>query len=61
MAYRNIVDIVHVSFIHIILPHFLTDSLVNIIIFEVCHLSAHLGTLVGCVRDDCWHIWVSKG
>ena len=50
----------HVSFICILLPRFLTDSLVNIIIFKVGHLFVRLGTLGACVRDYFWHLWVGE-
>ena len=33
MTHKNIVDHVHVGFIHIFLPQFLTDDLVDVIIF----------------------------
>ena len=45
---------------NILLPQFLTDSLVNIILLKVCHFSIFLGTLSTCVRDDCWHISVRE-
>ena len=51
----------HVSFIHILLPQFLMDILVNIVIFEVAHFTVCLGTLGAGVRDDCWHLWVEEG
>ena len=51
----------HVSFIQILLPQFLMDSLVNILPFKLCHLSVRLGTLGTHVRDDCWNLWVGEG
>ena len=51
----------HVSFIRILLPKFLTDILVNIILFGVGRLCARIGALDNSGRDDCWHIWVGEG
>ena len=55
------VDLMHVSFIHILLPHFLTDGPVNVLILEVCHFSACLGTLGARVRYYCCRLWVREG
>ena len=51
----------HVSFIHILLPQFLTDSLVNILLFEVGYFCVHLGKLGAHVRDYCCNLWVGEG
>ena len=61
MTHNKIVDIVHVGFIHILIPQFLTDGLVNVIILEVGHLCIRLGMIDTCVRDDCWHLWFGEG
>ena len=42
----------HVSFINILLSQFLMDDIVNDLIYKVCHLCLHLGTLDTRVRDD---------
>ena len=47
----------HVCFVHILLPWFLMDGLVNIILLEVGHLYIHFGDLNYRVRDYCWHLW----
>ena len=51
-----VIDIVHVRFVHILISQFLTDILVNLIIFEVCNLSVHLGMLSAHVSCDGWHL-----
>ena len=51
----------HVSFIHIFLPQFLTDGLVNVLLFEVGHLCVCLGTLGACVRGYFWYLWFGGG
>ena len=51
----------HVSFIHILLPRFLTDIIYNVLLIEVGNLSICLGTLSAFVRDDSWHLWVVEG
>ena len=51
----------HVCFLYFLPPHFLTDSLVNTLIFEVVDLNVFFGILDGRVRDDCWHLWVRDG
>ena len=61
MIYNKIVDIVHVCFLHILLPQFLTDGLVNIIIFEVGRVYFRFGTLDARVRDGFWHLWIGEG
>ena len=61
MTHNNILDIVHFSIIHIFLPQFLTDSLINIIIFELGRICVHLGTLDTRFRDYCWYLWVGEG
>ena len=45
LTHNNIVDIVHVSFIHILLPQFLMDIIVNIVLFELGHISVCIGVL----------------
>ena len=45
-----------VYFVDILLPHFLTDSLVNSLIFKVGHLHVCFWKLNDRFRDDCWHI-----
>ena len=50
----------NVSFIHILLPQFLTDSLINILLFELGHICIHLGALSACFSDDFWHPWVGE-
>ena len=49
------------QFIDILLSQFLTDSFINIILFEVGNFSVRLGTPVDCVRDDCCHLWFGEG
>ena len=61
MTHNKIVDIVHVSFIHILLPQLLMYSLVNVILLEIDHLCVRLGMLDTRVRDDCWYLWVGGG
>ena len=61
MTHNDIVDIVHVSLIHILLHQFLMDILVNIVLFEVGHFSVRLRTLGAGVRDDFWNLWVGEG
>ena len=51
----------HVYLLDILLPQFLTHSLINTLIFEVGHIHVRFGTLNACVRDDCWHLWVREG
>ena len=51
----------YVSFIHILLPQFLTYRLVNILLFEICCLSVCLRRLSAGVRDDCWYLWIIEG
>ena len=50
-----------VYFVDILIPQFLTDSLVNSIIFKVGHLHVRFWTLHDCVRGDCWHLWIGEG
>ena len=45
MNHKNIVDLVHVGFIQSLLPQFLTDGLVNVLLFGVDHLCILFGTL----------------
>ena len=61
LTQNNILDLVHVSFIHTLIPQFLIDGLVNILIFEEGNLCIHLGILDDRVRDDFWHLWVGGG
>ena len=61
MNHNNIVDLVHVGFIHIFLPQFMADGLANVLVFEVGHLCVSLGTFEDCVRGYCFHIWVEEG
>ena len=49
----------HVVFIHIFLPQFITDGLLDVLLFEVCHLSISLGVLNAHVWDDSWNLWVA--
>ena len=51
----------HVSFIHILLPQFLTDILINILLFELGHICIRLGTLSSRVRGGFWLLWVGEG
>ena len=57
----GIVDIVHVSFIKIILLQFLVDGLYSFLFFKLGHICVRLGTLDTRVKDDCWNIWVGDG
>ena len=57
---NNIVDLVHVNFIDICLSWFLTDGLINAIIFEVGYLCVSNGMLDACVWGDCWHLQVGE-
>ena len=57
---KNIIYLVHVSFIDILLYQFLTDGLINILIFEPGHLCVRLGTLGARTRNNCWHLWSGK-
>ena len=61
LTHNIIVDIMHVSLIHILINQFLMDILVNIVIFEVGHFSVRLGTLGARFRNECWHLWVGEG
>ena len=61
MTHNNIVDILHVGFIHIFLPQFLTDGLVNVLLLQVGHLCVSLGKLNTHARDHCWHPRVGEG
>ena len=61
LTQNNIVDIVHVSFIHIIINEFLTDSPINILLSELRNLCVYPGTIIARVRDDYWHLWVGEG
>ena len=61
MNHNKIVDLVHICFINILLTQFLTDGLINIILFKVGHLCICLGTLGNRVRDDRWYLWVREG
>ena len=61
LTHHIIVDIVHVSFIHILLPQLLMDILVNIVLFEVSHFSVCIGALGARFGDGCWHLWVGEG
>ena len=58
MTYNKVVDLVHVCFVDILLPQFLTDSLFNSLLSKVGRLHVRFGTLNTRVRDDCWHLWV---
>ena len=60
-THNKIVDLVPVSFIHILLPQFLTDGLVNVLLFEVGNFCVYLGTHNARVGGDCWHLWVGEG
>ena len=57
---NNILDLVHVSYIHIFLPQFLTDGLATVTLFVVGHLWVRLGTLDTRFRDYFWHLWVGE-
>ena len=61
MNHKKIVDHVHVGFIHIFIPQFLTDGIIDVIIFEIGHLYVSLGMLDTRVWDYCWHIGVGGG
>ena len=61
MTYNKVVDIVHVCFADILLPQFLTSSLINSFLFEVGRLHFRFWTLGTRVRDDRWHLWIWKG
>ena len=43
----------HVDLIHILIPLFLVDGLVNVLILEVGYLCIYLGMIEDRVRDDC--------
>ena len=53
MTQNKIVDLVHVSFIQILLPQFLMYSLINMNFFGVGHFYVYLGTIGARVRDYC--------
>ena len=61
LACNKVVDIVNVCFVEIFLPQFLTNSLINTLIFEVGHLHDHFGMLDAGVTDDCWDFWIWVG
>ena len=61
LAHNKIVYLVHVGFIHILLPLFLTDGLFNVILLNVGCLCVHIGTLNAHVGDDFWHLWFREG
>ena len=60
-TYNKVVDILHVCFVYILIPQFLTDSPVNSLLFEVGNLHVRFGTLGARGRDDFWNIWVGEG
>ena len=60
-THNEILYLVHVGFIYIFLPQFLTDSLIDVLLFEVCHLYVSFGTLGASVRHDVWNLWVGEG
>ena len=53
LIHNKMLDLVHVGFIHIYFPQFLTDELFDVLLFEVVHLCVSLGKLNTRVRDDC--------
>ena len=61
LTHNNIVDIVHVGSIHIFLPMFLMDGLINVIIFEVGNFYVSIGTLNVSVLYDGRNLWVGYG
>ena len=60
LTHNKIVDLLHVCFIHTLLSQSLTNSLVNILLFEVVHFFVCLGTLNARVRDYLWNLWFRK-
>ena len=52
MTHKKIVDNVNVGFIHIFFPQFLTDGIVDVLLFGVCHIYVSLGMLAMRVWDD---------
>ena len=61
MNHKNIVDNVHVGFINIFLPQFLTDGIIDVLLFEVGHIYVSLGMIDTRVWDDYWHIGFREG
>ena len=51
----------HVCFVEILLPQFLTNILANTLLFEVGHLHVRFGTLDTRIRDNFWHLCVGEG
>ena len=43
----------YVGFIHVLLPQFLTNGLVNVLLFELGLFSVSLGMIDAHVWDDC--------
>ena len=50
----------HVNFIHILLPQFMIDCLVGVLLFEVGHISVSIGIFDACVWYYFWHLQVRK-
>ena len=61
LTQNKIVHILNIIFIHIFIPHFLKNGLVNVLLFEEGRICVRLGTLNTRSRDDCWHLWVRSG
>ena len=61
MTHKKIVDSVNIGFIHIFIPHFLTDGLVNVLLFEVGYLCVSLGMIYARVWYDFWYIRFGEG
>ena len=60
LKHNKIVDILHVGFIYIFLPQFLTYGLVRVTLFEVVHLQVSFVTLEGCIWDYCSYLRVRE-
>ena len=58
LIHNKIVNIFNFSYIHFVLPQFLMDGPVNVLLFELDHFFVYLGTIDSRVRADCLHIWV---
>ena len=50
------VYLVHLCFVDILIPQFMTDNLINNILIKVGHLHVYFGMIEDHVKDDCWYI-----
>ena len=60
-SHNNIVNFVHDGFIHIFIPQFMTDGLVDVLIFKVGCFYVSFGMLDASVRDNVGNLRVREG